>query len=236
MDDGKKKIAVYYIATGEYKALFPDFLESLNNFFPEYEKIVKLISDGLEEYASYSKGNVRVDLCPRINHYPWPVVTLYKMWHILENFDDTCDYACYFNANAIVYPHVANVFNMNKITTSYHSFDSKTEHYDIWPCIKLNPKSCAYLENKTYEYIQAAFFFGPNNLMKRLCENIVGMVKQDTNSYIFAQWHDESYLNKWCVENANLVDKKSILSYYKDNIDENRFIQLRDKREYKISK
>ena len=28
------KIAVYYIATGDYKKLFPGFLESLNNFFP----------------------------------------------------------------------------------------------------------------------------------------------------------------------------------------------------------
>ena len=43
MNDSKFKIAVYYIATGNYKNLFPEFLESVQNLFPEHKKIVKLI-------------------------------------------------------------------------------------------------------------------------------------------------------------------------------------------------
>ena len=89
MNDKDIRIAVYYIATGDYKKLFPEFLESVQNFFPPYKKVVKVISDGLEEFKDYEKGNVKVDLCPRINDYPWPIITLYKMWHILENFDET---------------------------------------------------------------------------------------------------------------------------------------------------
>ncbi len=236
MDDRKNKIAVYYIATGKYKALFPEFIESLDNFFPKYQKIVKLISDGLEEYKDYEKGNVKVFLCPRINNYPWPIVTLYKMWHILENRDDTCEYACYFNGNAIVYPHVDDVFDMNKITTSYHSFDYKNEHYDIWKYINLNSYSEAFQENRTYEYIQAAFFFGPSKMIFDMCSDIVDMVNKDSKKYIYAQWHDESYLNKWCVDNSNKVDKKWILSCYKEYIDSNRFVYLRDKNNYDIKK
>ena len=236
MDGNQKKIAVYYIATGKYKVLFEEFLSSLNNFFPEYKKIVKLISDGLEEYKDYEKGNVKVDLCPRINNYPWPVITLYKMWNILENRDDSCDYACYFNGNAYVYPHTPNIFDMNKITTSFHSFDYKDEHYNIWEYINLSKESCAYLENNTYEYIQAAFFFGPSNLIYRMCQEVNNMVITDTQKYIFAQWHDESYLNKWCVDHPQLVDKKRILAYFKDLIDENRFVHLREKKDYNIVK
>ena len=49
------KIAVYYIATGDYKKLFPYFLKSIPNFYPNNIKIIKIISDGLEEYKVYKK-------------------------------------------------------------------------------------------------------------------------------------------------------------------------------------
>ena len=53
MDNENIKIAVYYLSTGDYKKLFPEFLDSLQNFFPKCKIVVKLISDGLEEYKDY---------------------------------------------------------------------------------------------------------------------------------------------------------------------------------------
>ena len=226
------KIGVYYIATGEYKILFPDFLESVQNFFPKCKKVVKLISDGLEEYKDYEKGNVKVDLCPRISNYPWPVVALYKMWHILENYDDTCDYMCYFNANAIIYPHGEDIFNLNKLSTPYHSFNGKNDFYDPWPYIHIDPYSVAYMPNESYEYIQSGFFFGSKKIIKKMCEDVVGMVRLDAGRHMFAQWHDESYLNKWCVENNQIVDKKFYMTIYENEVDEVRFIYLRNKKNY----
>lgn len=234
MNNEIKKIAVYYIATGEYKKFFPDFLQSLKNFFPENKKIVKLISDGLEEYSNYEVGNIKVELCPRINNYPWPVIALYKMWHILENRDDTCDFACYFNSNVIIYENNRDVFDMNKLTVSYHSFDYGSEHYDIWPYVKINPGSIAYIENNTYEYIQSGFFFGPSSLIYKMCDDVVKMINRDSKYGLFAHWHDESYLNKWCVDNSSLVDKKHIMTVYDDMIDGNRFVFLKDKRDYGV--
>lgn len=230
------RIAVYYIATNNYKNLFPEFVESLQNFFPNCKKIVKLISDGLEEYRDYEKGNVKVELCPRINNYPWPIITLYKMWHILENFDDTCEYMCYFNGNATINKHVQDVFNLDKVTVSYHSFNSNHKAYNPWEYININPVSIAYLENGTYEYIQGGFFFGKKELIKKLCEEVVEMVKYDTNRSIIAQWHDESYLNKWCYMNSNIVDKKYVMTVYPEEIDETKFVYLRPKENYSIKK
>lgn len=234
--DENKKIAVYYIATGDYKNLFPDFLESLQNLYPSNQKIVKLISDGLEEYKDYEKGKVRVDLCPRINDYPWPIVALYKMWHILENIDKTCDYSCYFNANSIINPHSPICFDLDKLTVSYHSFCSKKWEYDPWQYIDLSKESSAYLENGTYEYVQSGFFFGPTPLIEKMCEEVIQLLKYDTACHIFAQWHDESYLNKWVVQNRNLVDIKHIMTVYKEDLDETRFIYLKNKKEYKIGR
>ena len=236
MNDKKLKIAIYYISTGEYKKLFPEFLESVHNFFPGHKKIVKVISDGLEEFSSYEKGDVKIELCPRINNYPWPIVALYKMWHILENFDQTCDYACYFNGNAIIYEHSFDALNLNKITISYHSFNAKSKPYNPWPYININPNSSAYLENTTYEYVQSGFFFGPSKMIYQLCDGVVKLLREDTRKFMFAQWHDESYLNKWCVLHPELVDKKYIMTIYKNDIDLHRFVYLRDKRSYSIIK
>ena len=227
-----KKIAVYYIATGDYKTLFPEFLESVQNFFPNCDKVVKVISDGLEEYSNYVKGRVKVELCPRINHYPWPIITLYKMWHIKQNADYSCDYACYCNGNSIIYNHDPFVFSPCKITVSFHSFNRDDNPYIPWDYISIDQNSSAYLDNYTYDYVQAAFFFGPSKLFYKMCDEITDMVFEDTRKYMFAQWHDESYLNKWCVLNKDLVDKKSILTAYSDTVDSHRFIFLRNKDNY----
>ena len=69
-----------------------------------------------------------------------------------------------------------------------------------------------------------------------MCQDIVDMVNYDSRKQLYAQWHDESYLNKWCVDNFNKVDKKWIMSYHKSLIDEKRFIQLREKKDYNIVK
>ena len=230
------KIAVYYIATGKYKDLFSEFLESLQIFFPSYKKVVMLMSDGLDRYHSYINGNVSVKMCPKINDYPWPIVALYKMWHISQNIDESYEFSCYFNANAIIYKHSENVFDLNKITVSYHSFNSKNRIYNPWPHISINRDSTAYLENETYEYIQSGFFFGPTKIIKKMCDDVNRMLQNDINIQIIAQWHDESYLNKWCELNKNLVDKKYIMTVYKEEIDENRFIYLRNKKDYDIKK
>lgn len=236
MNNKDFKIAVYYIATGKYKSLFPEFLDSVHNLYPDNKKIVKVISDGLEEYSNYEKGNVKVELCPRINNYPWPIVTLYKMWHILENMDDSCEYSCYFNGNATIYEHAIDALDDKKITVSYHSFNSKGKPYDPWPHIHVLPSSTSYLINGTYEYVQAAFFFGPTKLMRKLCEDVVEMVNIDARSRLYACWHDESYLNKWCVLNEKLIARKYILTVYKQDIDKYRFVYLRDKNKYSIDK
>ena len=159
----------------------------------------------------YVKGNVIVDLCPRINNYPWPIITLYKMYHIESNFDFSCDYSCYFNGNATIFPHDIDIFDTNKITVSYHSFNDKNKNYNAWQYININKESRAYLKNGTYEYIQGGFFFGRSDLIYYMCKDVTEMVKFDTGQYLIAQWHDESYLNKWCVEHPDIVDKKYII-------------------------
>ena len=69
-----------------------------------------------------------------------------------------------------------------------------------------------------------------------MCDDVNEMINYDMVRHIFAEWHDESYINKWCVENHELVDKKYIMTVYEKDIDKDRFIYIRDKNNYGIKK
>ena len=206
------KIGVYYIATDFYKKLFPAFLATLPDFYPQYPKSLNVISDGLDEYKNYDNDNIHINICPKINHYPWPIITLYKMYHILQNFDDTCSHICYFNANSLLYP-CKDKLDFTKMNCTFHSFGSKNHKYTPVPsCI--NPRSAAYLEDYTYDYIQGGFFFAPSEIARKMCEDVCEMLRIDMSKRLFPTWHDESYLNKWCIDNSSIVVKKQYGTVY----------------------
>ena len=55
----KKHLVIYYIATSNYKQGFKHFQKNLHLFYPELEKTVVILSDGLEEWnAVVDKNNI----------------------------------------------------------------------------------------------------------------------------------------------------------------------------------
>jgi hypothetical protein len=48
-----------------------------------------------------------------------------------------------------------------------------------------------------------------------MCNDVSKMVEEDLKKNIIPQWHDESYLNKWCVLNKDKVNKQRFVSYQK---------------------
>ena len=76
-----------------------------------------------------------------------------------------------------------------------------------------NRYSQAYI-NEPYTYIHGGLFFGPSEIVYKMCEDVSRMVEIDLRGNIIPQWHDESYLNKWRVMNKDLVAiPKKIISY-----------------------
>ena len=231
----KVHIGIYYIATGDYKKCFKSFIESIQNFYPEYKRTVMLITDGLSEWDGYTDDNLTVRVCPRINHYPWPVVSLYKMYHIAENYDESFTHMCYFNANTQIIKN-NKPLDFNRFNATKHIY-SAFKGYDVFNYVKLNEKSSAYMKNGTYDYVQACFFFGPSYLVMEMCKSVNKMLSQDMNRRMFAQWHDESYLNKWCVTmcNKQLIVRKQFCGTA-DVTDDNLLFHSLDKSDFGIVK
>lgn len=204
-------MVIYYIATSNYKMGFKYFKANLKYFYPNIKKTVVVISDGLKEWDDVVEDDITYKVYT-INHYPWPIITLFKMKLILDHWID-CDYCFYFNGN-LQYNKDCKDTNLilDKLNVSRHTF-SNEDVYDGNKFENVSHLSKAYID-KPYSYIHGGFFGGDSKIVKRMCEDISNMVECDLKNNVIPQWHDESYLNKWCVENEYLVAPKTKLFSY----------------------
>lgn len=208
-------IAIYYIATSNYKQGFVHFKRDLAALWRGVEKRVIVLSDGLEEWDGIKEEEITYEV-RHIEHYPWPIITLFKMRHILTNKVD-CDYVIYMNGN-MQYNNRCNLPLPSKLVCSRHIF-SEGDNFDGDKFATIDHRSAAYI-NEPYHYVHGGLFYGPADIVYKMCKDVTAMVEKDLLCNIIPQWHDESYLNKWCVENKHLVeDKKWLISYqcFKDD-------------------
>jgi len=198
LEESKKIVGIYYIATGIYKNNFKKFLESIHNFLPIYNKTIILLTDGLEEYKNYSKDNINIEH-HYIEDHPWPIVALFRFHYILK-YKTNYDYIFFINSNAVIKENKSiNWFDQNKINVTKHfTYRSGVlTTYEMLLPSDDNPNSTSYIGNIEYTYCQSGFFGGPNNLIYEMCEDIVNIIDIDLKNNIIAKWHDETYFNKW---------------------------------------
>jgi hypothetical protein len=212
----EKHLAIYYIATSNYKEGFIHFKNNLPYLYPEMKKTVVILSDGLTEWDNIIEGNITYKVY-HIEHFCWPIVALFKMKHILDHKID-CDYAMYMNGDLqynINYDTSLNKIDLNKLNVSRHHHSNINKCFDNNIFEKIDKSSLAYI-GKPYTYIQSGLFIGPSDIVFKMCKEVCDMVEIDLKSNIIPQWHDESYLNKWCIEHTSLVKKdQKLMSYSK---------------------
>lgn len=205
-----KHLAIYYIATSNYKEGFKYFKQNLEYFYPDMRKTVIVLSDGLMEWNNVTEGDITYKVYP-ILHMPWPLVALLKMNYILEHKIE-CDYVCFIQANLQInkdYDYNSARIDLSKLNLTRHSYAENTKDnivvldgYKYAPSI--NKDSVAYL-HKPYTYVQSGFFIGASDIVYAMCESVSKMVEIDLRRNIIPQWHDESYLNKWRLLHKDLV-------------------------------
>ena len=196
-------LSIYYIATDSYKEGFIHFQKNLHKFCPEFKKTVILLSDGLEEWDNKEENGITYKRY-YIQHEEWPLITLYKMKHILDHWNES-DYSCYFNADLQCNPDYdfnKQPFNLTKFNASLHVYDRENS-----PVVIIHNK-------KVYRYVQAGFFLGPANIVKKMCEDVCKDLENDRkNKVIKGPFHDESYLNLWVFENEDLVCRGHFMNH-----------------------
>jgi hypothetical protein len=225
-----KHLAIYFIATSNYQNGFTFFKENLNTFFPNFRKTVIILSDGLTEWNNVEEDNITYKVY-HIDHFCWPIITLFKMKYILDYRID-CDYVCYCNANLQFNIHYNydndTIFDLTKLNVSHHACAYNNDMFDgyIFCENKMSPtykefvkESETYIDHP-YKYVHAAFFMGPSDIVYKMCNDIATSVEIDLRKNIIPLYHDETYLNKWVDTHPDLIHRGKFLSngYFDDNI------------------
>lgn len=214
------KIAIYYIATNKYINFFNDFLKSLNYFFPDVSKKVVLITDYDKELQINTNIEIKKE---HIDHYYWPIPTLFKMFYIEKFLVDDCDYHFYCNANMMF----NRDFNINEpfdMCFMEHYLSDRLSLYTInngncnncvippsWAKCHISEKDVPF----NAKYCQAGFWGGKTKNVLHLLHNVNGMLKEDLKHNIIPIWHDETYLNKYLLDfywNGNQIGNVKIVN------------------------
>lgn len=119
------KIGIYYYATKVYKDYFDGFYNSLNIFFPGHEKKIVLFTDD-EQNIYKDKNDIEWHY---INHYPWPIISLYKFYRTLETLSDEFDIIFHFNSNIVFkenanYDYMLNLIKQHKVIAFNHYYNN----------------------------------------------------------------------------------------------------------------
>lgn len=214
-----KKVAIYYIATSQYIIFFDEFIRNINNFLPGIEKKIILITDSDNvNYSNRSKDDIEVQQ-KHIDHHYWPIIALFKMYYIDKFFDGECDYHFYFNANMIFYKELIldscfDLYVMNHYCGKDMPFMTLNRNKR---CIEVPRSAECYIDSSeilgNVIYCQTAFFGGKTDTMKHMLSEVNNMLRNDLSYNIIADWHDETYFNKYMIKNywnSNRIEKVSI--------------------------
>lgn len=223
----EKIVEVIYVATGGYKQFAPKFMETLKYFMPNCKKIVRIISDGLDEYAHYKDDSI---LYTEVNHIMdlfYPCINLHKTKFIEQLTPMTSDYAFYFDADTYFMdnPHVdwgefVKDIEEGRFIMSIHPFycvnneiPKKAGYIDnFFRCMtERDETQASYIKDEVYDYVISSFFGGKKEVLLKVCGIINDMIKQDMtryNGYRIPAYADENYFNRLIVDCKHGTEKR----------------------------
>lgn len=228
------KIAINFIGTGNYLKFFPKYYETFMEYFiPEYEKDFFVFTDG--ELGDDIPSNIKIiptsedPNVKKSDYHDRYKITYYSIGG-LKRFGEikkikeqllNYDWYIYFDADMYCCPEVI----------SYEEFfDDEKNYFGVQhPCQNLgmcnfspssreqfpferNEKSLACVkveEQKDDIYLQGCIWGGKVPHVIQMIEELDARVIEDIKNNIITVAHDESYLNKFRIEN---IDSFHILS------------------------
>lgn len=198
------KIAIVYIATGNYKALWPEFYASAEkNFLPNYEKHYFVFSD--ENIAKNINNTTYI--YRKWHGFPLDSLDRFELFISIEKKLRHYQYVYFLNANAqIVQPIGKEIFpsTQQKIVVAAHPTYYLRRNPDEWP-YERRQESTAYIPyGKGEYYVQGAFIGGRTKDFLEMSQILAEKIQEDKKNNIMAVWHDESHLNAYIIDKTPL--------------------------------
>jgi hypothetical protein len=203
----KQRVAICYIATGNYIYFWEGFYKSSEEFLlPGVNKQYFLFTSEKEVQV---QNNVTVFNTPSVD---WPYSTLRKFSYLLsiEELLKEYEYVFYFNANTVFVEKITleEYFpsdNIELVVVAQQFFclgNRKSFPFESRESIS------AYIAPNNFEmkrYYAAGFLGGKCADFLKLCRKISLWVNVDLKCDRIAVWHDESYFNRYISEYKGLI-------------------------------
>ncbi|WP_421242243.1 family 6 glucosyltransferase [Aeromonas enteropelogenes] len=195
------KIAVLYVATGNYIDFWDAFYSSSErNFSPGVIKHYFVFTDAPDDVRFINENN---NVTTRgIDRLSWPLNTLlrFEYFHLVIDELEAFDYIIFLNANAefITTVHLEELFDNTSDLVGVQHPGYMNWRYIFLPYERKNKFSQAYLKpKKSSVYYQGCLSGGKASAYIELIKTCRNNINYDLKNNIIARAHDESHINKY---------------------------------------
>lgn len=209
------KIGLINIATNRYMEFAENLYNSADKFF--------LSNEGYEvHYFLFTNlpGKIKRDnlIVTNQEHYPWPGMTLrrYEIFCKNEDILSDMDYLYYCDIDMLFEGYIGNEIIGESVGTIHPGFWNAPVHimsYDR------NPLSKAYVPfTEGKRYYAGGFNGGTSNNFLKMADTIYRNIEEDQKIGYVAQWHDESHLNRYFIDNPPEITLDPSYCFPKDAV------------------
>ena len=203
------KVAITFIGTSKYLNFLPKYYEKIHeNFLPNTEKTFLVFTDGEGEFPDDVKVYSQ-------EHLEWPYITLTR-FEILNKAREEIlknDWLIFLDADTLVVDKVLeeNFFSDKPLFGVWHPCHNlgMPPHNKLPGAFETNPSSLAYVDTNKESptvYYQGCLWGGRVPEVLKMIDELQDRTNKDLEKDIVAIWHDESHLNKYFIENKDLVN------------------------------
>lgn len=203
------KVLICFIGTGKYLNFLPNYYENIKKYFlPKCEKTFLVFTDGEGDFPNDVKVYYQ-------EHLDWPYITL-KRFEIIKKAQEEIeknDWFVFVDADALVVDNVSEeeFFNQDKDYFGVHHpchFLGMQPHTEKFGAFEVNKNSMAAVDetNDLSVYFQGCLWGGKVPQIMDLINELESRIDADLQKDVIAQWHDESHLNKFFIENKDKVN------------------------------
>lgn len=214
-----EKIGLLSVATGKYNVFIPPLIESARKHFLKGHEVTFFV------FADREIPKADDIVTTYQSRMGWPQDTLLRFDVYLKNKElfDSFDYLFACDADMLFGGEVTSdilgervgtlhcgfVENCSDITSEQKTRFSYNENIGLFETrgtYDCNPQSKAYISDSEGEhYFAGGFWGGSKNEFLKACAQIMDNIKSDFSWDYIAVWHDESYLNRYFINNPPSV-------------------------------
>jgi len=213
------KVAIIFLGTNKYIRFFPKYYKTIKEkFLTKTPKEFFVFTDKIEFPFLKDKKDINII---KIKHEKWPYIVLktYEYINSIKGKLKKYSHVIFLDADMYIHSPVSEkeFFCHNKPLFTVQQPNFVRAEYTIKNApFEKNPKSQAYVgkDKDKSIYIHSVLFGGQTKYLLKLSKELNKRIKEDLKKGVIAQWHDESHLNKYVIENRDLFHIYSLAYAY----------------------